>query len=213
MVKEKFSQWQHCFYNWSNVGATQPEVTTLVVRIPFQLGGRNEIGQSESSLAISHTISISFDMAFWDLKGPWHEIFDLWFFSSNNSPYRPLGHGLKPFSIWIIIRRTNRICNRRVVWWKKTRVRKSRVRVPLSCRFWTQLPSRAVKVVCSKEYKAWMFQSKMGSGRGRFFWYGVAISREYILFIVNGVYSILYSLWIPTQSLRHVGLIVAPQPI
>jgi hypothetical protein len=30
------------------------------------IGGGNETDQSESSLAISHTISISFDMAFWE---------------------------------------------------------------------------------------------------------------------------------------------------
>jgi hypothetical protein len=44
-----------------------PEVTTLVVRMPFQLGGGKETNQS---LTISHTISIQFDMAFWDESCP-----------------------------------------------------------------------------------------------------------------------------------------------
>jgi hypothetical protein len=39
--------------------ARNPEVTTSVVRMPFQLeGGKNETDQSEPLLAISHTISI-----------------------------------------------------------------------------------------------------------------------------------------------------------
>jgi hypothetical protein len=44
-----------------------PEVTTLVIRMPFQLlGAGNGNDQSDSSLTTSHTISIPFYMAFWD---------------------------------------------------------------------------------------------------------------------------------------------------
>jgi hypothetical protein len=43
------------------------------------------------------------------LKGQCHEIFDLWFFPS--IPPRALIHGLKPFRIWIRIRREHRLCN------------------------------------------------------------------------------------------------------
>jgi hypothetical protein len=42
------------------------------------------------------------------LKGQLHKIFDPRFFSSNNSP-RPLIRGLKPFRIWLCIRRENRL--------------------------------------------------------------------------------------------------------
>jgi hypothetical protein len=39
----------------------------------------------------------------WYLKGQCHEIFELWFFSLNNSIWAP-HHGLKPFQIWLRIR-------------------------------------------------------------------------------------------------------------
>jgi hypothetical protein len=45
------------------------------------------------------------------LKGQCHEIFDLWFFHQTIPP-RALIHVLKPFRIWIRIRRENRLCNR-----------------------------------------------------------------------------------------------------
>jgi hypothetical protein len=40
------------------------------------------------------------------LKGPWHEIFNLIFYQM--TPPRPLTQGLKPFWIWLSIRRENR---------------------------------------------------------------------------------------------------------
>jgi hypothetical protein len=43
-----------------------PEVTTLFIRMSFQLWWGNETDQSKSSFAISHTISIPFEMVFWD---------------------------------------------------------------------------------------------------------------------------------------------------
>jgi hypothetical protein len=51
--------------------------------------------------------------SFYDcLKGPWHKIFDPWFFHKTTPP-RPLRQELKPFSIWINIRLENRLCNGR----------------------------------------------------------------------------------------------------
>jgi hypothetical protein len=48
------------------VKCTDTEVTSSVVPMSFQFREGNETGQSESSLVISHTISIPFGMAFWD---------------------------------------------------------------------------------------------------------------------------------------------------
>jgi hypothetical protein len=45
------------------------------------------------------------------LKGQLHEIFDLWFFHQSTPP-RALTHRLKPFRIWLRIRRANRFESR-----------------------------------------------------------------------------------------------------
>jgi hypothetical protein len=47
------------------------------------------------------------------LKGLLTRDFRSLVFSHQTTPPRPLRHGLKPFSIWISIRRENRLCNRR----------------------------------------------------------------------------------------------------
>jgi hypothetical protein len=47
---------------------------------------------------------------FLSLKGQCHAIFDFWFFHQTIPP-RALIHGVKPFRIWIQIRRENRLCN------------------------------------------------------------------------------------------------------
>jgi hypothetical protein len=51
--------------------------------------------------------------SFASLKGTLtRDLRPLVFFSHQTTPSRPLRHGLKPFAIWISIRRENRLCNR-----------------------------------------------------------------------------------------------------
>jgi hypothetical protein len=48
----------------------------------------------------------------YDLKGQLHGIFGPWFFHQS-TPSRALIHGLKPFRIWLRIRRDNRFESRK----------------------------------------------------------------------------------------------------
>jgi hypothetical protein len=52
---------------------------------------------------------------FFYLKGPCHEIFDLWFFSSNNSIWAP-DTRVKAFCIWLRIRGDIQLSNQ-LFWW------------------------------------------------------------------------------------------------
>jgi hypothetical protein len=90
----RINRWEHSHGPWGHI------FLIMWLRLRIQI------------LVFSSSLPYHCRIRYHFLKEPWHEIFDLCFFLSNNFLW-PLMHGLKPFWIWISIRRENRLCNRR----------------------------------------------------------------------------------------------------
>jgi hypothetical protein len=79
----------------------------------FEKATNGDAASSEKSVTTSTDVVLPLQtdtFSYVSLKGQYHEVFAPRFFSSNNPP-KAIVNGLKPFRIWLRIRRENRFEN------------------------------------------------------------------------------------------------------